>query len=152
VLEGFTDYKDLIKSRNPTVNVLERVEIPTQNLPNQNKRRRSRLTKDKTPKQHPRKQRKDTSKTVNANQHQVDRYQLDIENPNNMDIPHIHHIPSTNVYKNISARTSKNLDYDTLGNIEPSQRVNKISTNYIDFGESFNTIILILENHSIVKL
>jgi hypothetical protein len=43
---------------------------------------------------------------VNANQHHVDRHQLDIENPNNMDVQQIHHIPNTNVHTNISARTS----------------------------------------------
>jgi hypothetical protein len=75
---------------------------------------------------------------VNANQYQVDRHQLDIENPNNMDVQQTHHIPSTNMYKNISARTSENLNSITFGNIEESQMVNKISTNYIDSGESFN--------------
>jgi hypothetical protein len=67
------------------------------------------VTNDKTPKQHPRKQRKNTSKTVNANQHYVDRHQLDIENPNNMDVQKIHHIPSINMHTNISARTQKTL-------------------------------------------
>jgi hypothetical protein len=51
--EAFTDYKGVIKSHNPAINVPERVEIPTQNLPNKNKRGRSMVTKDKTPKQHP---------------------------------------------------------------------------------------------------
>jgi hypothetical protein len=72
--KAFTDYKGVRKSYNTAVNVLERVEIPTQNLPNQNKRERNMVTKDNTPKQHPQKQRKDTSKTVNANQHEVDRH------------------------------------------------------------------------------
>jgi hypothetical protein len=62
---------------------------------------------------------------------------LDIENPNNMDVQQIHHIPSTNVHTNISARISKNLDSNTLRNIEQSQKVNEIFTNYIDYGESF---------------
>jgi hypothetical protein len=75
---------------------------------------------------------------VNANQHQIDRHQLDIENPNNMDVHQIYHIPSTNVSTNISARTSGNLDSNILENIEESQRVNEISTNYIDSGELFN--------------
>jgi hypothetical protein len=50
LLEPFTDYKGVTKSHNPTINVLERVETPTQNLPNQNKRGRSMVIKDKTPK------------------------------------------------------------------------------------------------------
>ena len=36
--EAFTNYKGVTKSHNPAVNVPERVEVPTQNLPNQNKR------------------------------------------------------------------------------------------------------------------
>jgi len=132
--EAFTDYKGVIKSHNPAVNVPERVEVPTQNLPNQNKRGRNTVTKDKPP----RKLRKPTSKTVNANQHHADRHQLDIVNPNNMDIQQIYHIPSINARTNTSARTSEDPDSNSLGNIEESQRVNEISTNYIDSGESFN--------------
>jgi hypothetical protein len=52
---AFTDYKSISKSQDPAVNVPERVEISTQNLPNQNKRGRIIVTNDKTPKQHPRK-------------------------------------------------------------------------------------------------
>jgi hypothetical protein len=63
---------------------------------------------------------------------------LDIENPNNMDVQQIHHIPSTNVYTNISARTLENLDSNSLGNIEESQRVDEIFINYTNYGESFN--------------
>jgi hypothetical protein len=118
--EAFTDYRGVIKSHNPTINIPERVEIPTQDLPNQNKRGGSMVTKDKTPKHHPQKQRTDTSKTVNVNQHQADRHQLDIESPNNMDVQWVHHIPSINVHANISARTSENLDFNTLGNIDES--------------------------------
>jgi hypothetical protein len=50
LLEAFTDDKGVIKSHNPAVNIPERVEISNQNLPNQNKRGRNMLTKDKTPK------------------------------------------------------------------------------------------------------
>ena len=55
-----------------------------------------------------------------------------------MDVQQIHHIPSTKARPNISARTAEYLDSNTLGHIVESQRVNKISTNYIDSGESFN--------------
>jgi len=138
LLEAFTDYKGVTKSHNPAVNVPGRVEIPTQSLLNKNKRWRSMVAKDKTPKQHPWKQRKDTSKMVNANQHHVDRHILDTENPNNMDVQQIHHISSTNVHANINARTLEDPDSNILGNIEESQRVNEVSTYYIDSGESFN--------------
>jgi len=139
--EAFNDYKGVTKSHNPVVNVLERVVVPTQNLSDQNKRGRNIVTKDKPP----RKPRKSTSKTVNANQHHIDRHQLDIVNPNNMDIQQIHHIPSTNAHTNISARTSEDPDSNSLGNIKESQRVNKISTNYIDSGESFNRKTTIID-------
>ena len=59
--KGFTDYKGVTKSHNPAVNVPERVGVPTQNLPNQNKRGRNTVTKDKPPQ----KARKPTSKMVN---------------------------------------------------------------------------------------
>jgi hypothetical protein len=39
---------------------------------------------------------------------------------------------------NRSARTWENLNSNTLGNIEESQGVNEISTNYIGSEESFN--------------
>jgi hypothetical protein len=50
-----------------------------------------------------------------------------------------------NVYTNISARTSENFDSNILQNIEESQRVNKISTNYIDSEESFNRKTTIMD-------
>jgi hypothetical protein len=93
--DAFTDYKGVTKSHNPAANVPERVEIPTQELPNQNKRGRGTATKDKAIQKPSRKTRKVTSTTVNADQHEVDRHQLDIINPNNMDVQQIHHIPST---------------------------------------------------------
>ena len=148
--EAFTDYKGVTMSHNPAINIPERVEVPTQNLPDQNKKVRNMVTKDK-PRQKPR---KTTFKTVNTNQHHVDRHQLDIVNPNNMDIQQIHHIPSTNAHTNISARTSEDPDSNSLGNIEESQRVNKISTNYIDSGESFDrktTIVDIIFATNIAK-
>jgi hypothetical protein len=66
---------------------------------------------------------------VNANQYHFARHKLDIENPNNMDVQRIHHIPNTNVHTNISVRTSGNLDSNTLGN--------EISTNYTNSREPF---------------
>ena len=62
-----------------------------------------------------------------------------------MDIQRIHHIPSTDARTNISARTSEDTDSNNLGNIEESQRINEISTNYIDSGESFNRKTTIID-------
>jgi hypothetical protein len=70
---------------------------------------------------------------------------LDIENPNNMDVQQIHHVPSTNVYTNIIARTSENLNPNTLENIEESQRVDEIFINYTNYGESFNRKTTIID-------
>jgi hypothetical protein len=80
----FTRHKGVIKSYIPAKNVPERVEVPnkTTQLPNQNKRGRSTVTKDKASCKLPRKQRNPSSKTVNANQHQVDRHLMDIHYPN----------------------------------------------------------------------
>ena len=55
-----------------------------------------------------------------------------------MDVQQIHHISSTNVHANINARNLEDPDSNILGNIEESQRVNEVSTYYIDSGESFN--------------
>jgi hypothetical protein len=98
--EAFTDYKGVTKSHNPTAKVPERVEIPTQELPNQNKRGRGTATKDKAIQKPPRKTREVTSTTVNADQYQIDKHQLDIINPNNMDVQQIHRIPSTSAQNN----------------------------------------------------
>ena len=54
------------------------------------------------------------------------------ENWDVTDIQQINHIPSTNARTNISARTSEDPCSNSLGNIEESQKVNEISTNYND--------------------
>jgi hypothetical protein len=135
--EAFTDYKGVTKSHNPAGNVPERVEIPTQELSNQNKRGRGTTTKDKAIQKPLRKTRKVTSTTVNADQHQVDKHQLDIINPNNI-VQQIHHIPNTNAQNNIIARTLEDPDSVVVGNHDESQGVQEISINYIDSGESYN--------------
>jgi hypothetical protein len=136
--EAFTNYKGVTKSHNPAANVPERVEIPTQELPNQNKRGRGTATKDNAIQKSPGKTRKVTSTIVNADQHQVDKHQLDIINPNNMDVQQIHHIPSTSAQNNRSARTSEDPDSIVVGNHDESQGIQEISINYIDSGESYN--------------
>ena len=74
------------------------------------------VTRDKAPKRTPRKQRNTNSKGVNANQYQVDGYQLNTENSNDIDLQHIHHMPSTSVHTNIIARTSEDSDSIVEGN------------------------------------
>src|SRR6266542_2000991 len=88
------------KSHNPTVNIPARVAIPIKvtQLPNQNKRGRSMVTRDKAPLRAPRKERNINSKGVNANQHQVESHQ---------DVQLIHQMPSTNVHINNGVGTSE---------------------------------------------
>jgi len=107
--DAFTDLKGVSKSHNPTVNIPERVEIPIKvtQLPNQNKRGESMVTRDKTPKRAPRKQRYINSKGINANQHQVDGHQ---------DIQQIHQMPSRNVHINNGAGISEDPDSIVVGN------------------------------------
>ena len=113
--DAFTDLKSVTKSHNPTINIPERVAIPIKvtQLPNQNKRGRSMVIRDKAPKRVPWKERNINSKGVNANQHQVDRHQ---------DVQRIHQMPNTNVHINIDAGTSEDPDSIVVGNNEESQR------------------------------
>ena len=103
-----TNFKGVTKSHNFAVNVPERVEIPIKvtQLPNQNKRGRSMVTRDKAPLRAPRKERNINSKGVNANQHQVDGHQ---------DVHLIHQMPSTNVHINNSTGTSEDPDSIVCG-------------------------------------
>ena len=139
------DLKSVSKSHNPTINVPERVEIPIKvtQLPNQNKRGRSMVTRDKAPLRAPRKERNINSKGVNANQPQVDGHQ---------DVQLIHQLPSTNVHTIDGAGTSENPDSSVLGNNEESQGVLEISTNYINSGESFNRKTTIVDNNFSAKI
>src|SRR6266498_2929493 len=143
--DSFTDLKSVSKSHNPVVNVPERVEIPIKvtQLPNQNKRGRCTVTRDKTPKRAPRKKRNINSKGVNANQPQVDGHQ---------DVQLIHQLLSTNVHKIDGAGTSENPDSSVIGNNEESQGVLEISTNFINSGESFKRKTTIVDNYFSSKI
>ena len=111
--DAFTDLKSVTKSHNPTVNIPERVAIPIKvtQLPNQNKRGRSMVTRDKAPLRAPRKEWNINSMGLNANQPQVDGHQ---------DVQLVHQMPSTNVYTNNGAGTSKDPDSIVVGNNEES--------------------------------
>jgi len=116
------------------------IPIKVTQLPNQNKRGGSTVTRVKRV---PRKKRNINSKDVNANQPQVDRHQ---------DVQPIHQLPSTNVHTINGAGTSENPDSSVLGNNEESQGVLEISTNFINSGESFNRKTTIVDNYFSSKI
>ena len=126
--DSFTDLKGVTKSLNPARNAPERVEVPikTTQLPVP-KKRGSSTASDLDPassKQH-RKSRRKTLESVNASQLNVDKHPVDGQPPQ----------PSSSVH--ILVGTSEHPDSHILGNHEESSRVQEISTNYIDSGESF---------------
>ena len=122
----------------PATNVPERVEVPnkTTQLPNQNKRGRSTDTKDKASCKLPRKQRNPSSKIVNANQRQTERNLRPKDTIHPVDTQHRH--PSSTVHTNTDAGTSEHPESIAMGNHDESKRVDEISINYIDSGESFD--------------
>jgi hypothetical protein len=133
--DSFTDYKGVTKSYNPARNAPERVEVPTKitQLPVQRKRGRSTATEhDSASRKQQRKQRKKPSEPVNVNQPSVDNHQMGNEHPVEERSPQ----PSSVVHS--MTGTSENPDSIVLGNLDQSTRVNEISTNYIDSGESYN--------------
>ena len=132
---SFTDYKGVTKSYNPAINAPERVEVPTKitQPPKQTKRGRSTATEhDSASRKQQRKQRKKPSEPVNVNQPSVDNHQMGNEHPVEERPP-----PSSSVVHSMTG-TSENPDSIVLGNHDQSTRVNEISTNYIDSGESYN--------------
>ena len=122
--DAFTGHKGVTKSYIPAANVPERVEVPQKTTFSSNGQKRWRTlgTKDKAPKQPPRKKRNIIPQSVNANQPDVDGH-LD---------------SSTSAHTNTNAGTSERLDSIVMGNHEEPKGTNEISTNYIDSGESFN--------------
>jgi hypothetical protein len=123
--DAFTDYKGVTKSWNPAVNAPERVEVPNKTIQTSSHKKRGRPAKqDKAPSKRPRKERKQTSKSVNASQPLVDGHQVDIQHPQ----------PSSQARFNDEAGTSENPDPLVLGNHEELHGVQEISINYTSSG------------------
>ena len=124
--DSFTVSKSVTKSYIPARNVPERIEVPnkTIQLPTSNETGRSTAN----PRKRTRKQRKESSNTVNETQPQVERHKVDLQNP-----------PSTSIVHSISNDgTLECPDTIVLGNTEPSIGVHEVSTNYVETGESFD--------------
>ena len=144
--DAFTDYKGVTKSYIPARNVPERVEVPfsTTQPPKQKKRGRNLATvQEKASCKQPRKQKNKSSEIVNACQPHVDGHLLDSTSP----VDGQHPQPNSAVHLNTEARTSEYLDSIVRGNDEESSRVQEISINYINSGETFDRKITIVDTY-----
>jgi hypothetical protein len=133
--DSFTDLKGVTKSWKPARNVPERVEVPikTTQLPDLKKRGSSTASDpDPASRKQQRRERRKSSKSVNASQLNIDKHLMGSIHPVEGQPPQ----PSSSVHT--LAGTSEHLDSHVLGNHKESSRVHEISTNYIDSGESFN--------------
>jgi hypothetical protein len=119
--DAFTDYKGVMKSWNPIVNVAERVEVPkkTTQAPSTKKRGRAATTKkDNTSEKRPIKEKISVpQKKVNVSQLVVERHCVDLNDPQSS---------SQACYTN-EAGTLEVPDDLILGNHEVSKRTEDIS-------------------------
>lgn len=141
--DAFTDTKGVTKSNYPTRNVPERVEVPikTFQLLTQEKRGRSKATtKDTTSCKQQRISRTKSSKTFNANQPDVGKLSMDT-----------HPQLRSTVHSITDPGTSEHPGSIVLGNNEPTERVQEISTNYIESGKSYDRKTTIVDS-SLQKL
>ena len=138
--DAFTNTKGVTKSYIPARNVPERIEVPnkTIHLSSSSKSGRSTaIPMGMTSRKRNRNQRKDSSDLVNATQPQVERHQVDL-----LDQP-----STSTVYTNSDAGKPERPNAIVLGNTEPSTRVQEISTNYSESGESFDRKTTIVDIH-----
>jgi len=124
--DSFTVSKGVTKSFIPARNVPERVEVPNKTIQLPISKESGGSTAN--PRKRTRKQRKQSSDTVNETQPQVERHQMDLPNPP----------PTSTVHSISDDGTLERPDAVVLGNTEPSNGVHEISTNYVDSGESFD--------------
>ena len=122
----------------------ERVEVPTKTtqLPDPKKRRSSTASvPEPASRKQQRRERRKSSKTVNAGQLNVDKHLTGSIHPVEGQPPQ----PSSSLHT--LAGTSEHLDSRVLGNHEESPEVHEISTNYVDSGESFNRKSTIVDTY-----
>ena len=127
----FTVGKDVTKSYIPARNVLERIEVPNIifQLPFSGKSGRSTAIPAGAASRKRNRKEKDTpSRPVNMTQQLVERTEVDRK------IPH----PASTVHTFSDAGTSEHPDGVVLGNDEPSKRVQEISINYLNTGETYD--------------
>jgi hypothetical protein len=124
--DSFTVSKSVTKSHIPARNVPERIEVPNKTIRHPSSEESGRSTKN--PRKRKRKQRKESSNTVNGTQPQVEIHQVDLLDP----------LPTSTVHSISDDGTLEHPDTIVLGNTEPSIGVNEISINYVDSGESYD--------------
>jgi hypothetical protein len=124
--DSFTVSKSVTKSHIPARNVPERIEVPNKTIRLPSSEESGRSTEN--PRKRKRKQRKESSNTVNETQPQVERHQVDLLDP----------LPTSTVHSISDDGTLEHPDAIVLGNTEPSIGVNENSINYVDSGESYD--------------
>jgi hypothetical protein len=107
LLDSFTVSKSVTKSYIPW-NVLERIEVPNKTIKLPSSKESGRSTAN--PRKRTRKQRKESSDTVNETQPRVERHQVDLPNPP----------PTSTVHSISTGGTLERPDAVVLGNTEPS--------------------------------
>jgi hypothetical protein len=126
--DAFTDYKGVTKSYNPARNALARVEVPnkTTQLPCRRGRCTTISTDAASSKQKKRKTK--SSKIVNATQNHVEKHPVEVQ-PSH---------PTSTVHSITDIGTLGCPDATILGNDDASERVHKISINYLESRESYD--------------
>jgi hypothetical protein len=129
--DAFIDYKGATKYWDHAVNTPERVELPkkTTQTPSVVKRGRVAQTKkDNAPNKCTKKEKMmPFQKTVNVNQHVIDRHLMNISQSS-----------TQACYRNENASTSENIDALVLENHETSTGIQEIFINYTSYGEVYD--------------
>ena len=123
--------KDVTKSYIPARNVPERIEVPkkTIQLPSSGKSGISTaIPAGAASRKRNRKEKHDPSRPANMTQRSIERTEVDRK------IPH----PASTAHTFSDAGTSEHPDGVVLGNDEPSKRVQEISINYLNTGETYD--------------
>jgi hypothetical protein len=124
----FTDYKDVTKSYNPIRNMPARVEVPNKTTQLPCKRGRcTTIPTDAAPSKQKKRKTK-SSKIVNVTQNHVEKHPVEVQ-PSH---------PTSTVQSITDVGTSECPDATILGNDDASERVQEISINYLESGESYD--------------
>jgi hypothetical protein len=124
--DAFTDYKGVTKSYNPTRNAPARVEVPNKTTQLPCKRGRCTAISMDAASSKQKKRKAKSSKIVNATQNHVEKHPVEVQ-PSH---------PTSTVHSITDIGTSECPDATILGNDDASERVHKISINYLDSEES----------------
>jgi hypothetical protein len=126
--DAFADYKDVTKSYNLARNVPARLEVPNKTTQLPCKRGRcTAIPIDATPSKQ-KKRRTKSSKIVNATQNHIEKHPVEVQ-PSH---------PTSTVHSITDVGTLEYPDATIMGNDDTSERVHKISINYLELGESYD--------------